>query len=64
MDASRTALTRAVANVCDLPAASQTDGSSDEDDGSYGTYEDIISFLMIAIGGVYFLLVSRHSTPD
>lgn len=26
---------------------------------SYGTYEDIVSFLMMGVGGIYFLLVGH-----
>lgn len=27
---------------------------------SYGTYEDIVSFLMMGVGGIYFLLVGHR----
>lgn len=32
----------------------QTDADTNS---SYGTYEDIVAFMMMAVGGIYFLLV-------
>lgn len=39
------------------PSPLQTDTS-----GSFETYEDVVAFIMIALGALYFLLVSDQHT--
>lgn len=49
--------------TCILPFLFRPLQTDSTEGSSYGTYEDIVSFLMIGVGGVYFLLVGHRRCP-